>query len=146
MKKFKIGLPVAVCYLLTVLFITSFSLVMTDKEEGIFQVKKNIRSYQQIATAVFNQTENNSVIIAERMDKVFFPKRSVIYKLNNPVDYLSLKRLIENNYPVYYFNFTRNAAELALFNQKYFNNYQLSVEESLINFSEQSLYPVKITK
>ncbi len=142
--RFKVGLPVVTGCLVAVLFISSFSLVMLDREEGIYQVKRNILSYQKIANAVFKQTQNNAVIIAERMDKVFFPNRRVVFKLNNVSDYLTIRRLIENNFPVYYFYFTRSTEELAEFNQKYFNSYGLEVGKSLLDFEKQSLYPVKI--
>ncbi len=145
-KKYKAGLPLIVIYLLTVLTMSSYQAVMLDKDEGIFKVKRNLTDYQQIAATVINQTESNSIIIADTMDKVFFPARKVIFRLYNSQHYVKIRELIEAGYPVYYFYFTRTNEELVKFNQKYFEDFGLKVGESILDFEELSLYPVQIVK
>jgi len=115
---------------------------MLDKSEGIFKVRQNLEEYQQIAAQVVAATETNAVIISERMDKVFFPARRVIYKLNQPADYQNAKKLLENDYPVYYFNFTLNDETLRQLNENFYEPQGLKVNQSLLDFKNQSLYPI----
>ena len=136
---------VVLVYFFAVLSLTSYQTVFWGPEEGVLKVKENINGYQQIASQVFSLVPEKSVIIAGTMDKVFFPARSVIVALNNPQDYVKLKKLLYQGYAVYYFYFSRTPAELAEFNQRYFQSYGLRVESSLIDFEEQSLYPVVAT-
>ena len=137
----KIKYPLAVI-LFGVLAVNAFQLVMLDKSEGIFKVRQNLEEYQQIAAQVVAATETNAVIISERMDKVFFPARRVIYKLNQPADYQNAKKLLENDYPVYYFNFTLNDETLRQLNENFYEPQGLKVNQSLLDFKNQSLYPI----
>jgi len=136
---------VVLVYFFAVLSLTSYQTVFWGPEEGVLKVKENINGYQQIASQVFSLVPEKSVIIAGTMDKVFFPARSVIIALNYPQDYVKIKQLLYQGYAVYYFYFSRTPAELAEFNQRYFQSYGLRVESSLIDFEEQSLYPVVAT-
>jgi len=144
LRNFKLAKILFIIYLFCVLVLASYQTVFLSKDEGLLKVKSNLIGYQNLAQVVVKQTEDNAVIIADKMDKVFFPARSVIYKLNNPQDYDRIKQLIVNGYQVYYFYFTRDSIELEKFNQKYFYDFGLKVGESLIDFDEQSLYPVLI--
>lgn len=139
----KISYPLMVV-LFGVLAVNAFQLVMLDKNEGIFKVQENLKTYQQIAAQVIASTETNAIIISERMDKVFFPARRVIYKLNQPADYQNVKKLRQAGYAVYYFNFTLNDEGLNRLNEDFYKPQGLKVGKSLIDFQNQSLYPVTL--
>ena len=145
-KKFKVGYPLIVILLIIVLGFQSYRVVMESPEEGIYKVKRNINEYQYIASNVIENTENNSIIIADRMDKVFFPIRRVIFRLNVNQDYVRIKELIKADYPIYYFYFTRTESELNEFSRKYFEPHGLKVEKSILDFDKQSLYPVQVIR
>ncbi|MCX6785511.1 MAG: glycosyltransferase family 39 protein [Candidatus Komeilibacteria bacterium] len=143
-KRFKLAGPVFIVYLWLLCGFTSYQLVMLNDQEGILAVQKNINEYQIIATEVINRTPAKAVIIADRLDKVFFPDRSVIFRLNVAADYVRINELIAGGYPVYWFNFTRTADDLAYFNKQSFEPYRLKLGNSLLSFAKQSLYPVEI--
>ncbi len=135
-------LPVVSVILFLVLGFNSYQVVYLSEGDGLKDVKNTLNEYQVIAKEVKGLTEDKAIIIAERMDKVFFPSRSVIFKLNNDNDYLAVNQLIEAGYPVYYFNFTRTEEELNKFNDKYFTKFNLEVGKSIHDFKEQSLYSI----
>ncbi|MBU1037215.1 glycosyltransferase family 39 protein [Patescibacteria group bacterium] len=146
LKKRKITLGITVTALWLFFAFLSFQLVIMDNQEGIYKISKNIKEYQNIAGQVQTKTENNAIIIADRLDKVFFPKRKVIFRLNNNLNFLAVKKLIVAGYPVYYFYFTRSSEDLTYFNEKYFKKFDLEVNPSILGFKEQSLYPIKLTE
>lgn len=120
----------------------SLRLVMFDPQEGILKVENDLTSYQAIYGQVASYTPQNAIIIADTQDKVFWPARRVIFRLNNEVDYQNLRKLIEAGYPVYYFYFSRSDDDLSYFSQKYFSAYGLKIDASILDFDQQSLYPV----
>ncbi|HLC63766.1 MAG TPA: glycosyltransferase family 39 protein [Patescibacteria group bacterium] len=144
LKRYRLLTAVATILLWLILSVRSYNTVMLDNEEGLLKVKQNLKEYQSISAQVVSRTEANAVIIADRLDKAFFPQRSVIFRLNLDQDYVRIKRLIEADYPVYYFDFTKTEAELIYLNQAFFEKHDLRVGKSLLDFEKQSLYPVKI--
>ncbi|HLD27884.1 MAG TPA: glycosyltransferase family 39 protein [Patescibacteria group bacterium] len=131
-------------YIWLALFFTSYQLAVLDPSEGILQVQKNIAGYQSLAADVIKRTPENAVIIAERMDKVFWPARSVIYALNRDYDYVRIKELITNGWPVYWFSFTLTDESRNLINQNSYAKFGLRAEKSVLDFNNQSLYPINI--
>lgn len=77
-KLWKIGTPIAMAF-----FIFSFIAVFYTEGEGIFAIKRTLANYEIRAEEVFNLTENNSIIATDRNDKLFFPKRKIIYPLRS---------------------------------------------------------------
>ncbi len=146
LKKFKTVFTITAILVLAMLAFNSYKIVMLDPEEGLFQVSRNLNSYKKIAKAVINQTESRSIIIADTMDKVFFPERRVIFRLNTSSDYDRIQELIKAGWPVYYFYFTRSPEELARFNERYFLSHGLKVAPSDLSFNQQSLYPVRLNE
>jgi hypothetical protein len=118
--------------------------VYFGQDEGIYYVYQNLNGYQTIQAAVDKKIEDNAIIIADRLDKVFFPRHAVIFRLNNNEDYNRIYQLIEAGYPVYYFYFSRTPDQLQGFNQKFYQPYQLEVKPSILDLEEQSLYPVRL--
>ncbi len=145
-RRYKLITPVILILLFTVLSLTSFKIVMLDGQEGLYRVKENLNEYQIIAQQVNEAIEPNSIIVAGRMDKVFFPQKSVIFRLNVDHDYLRIKKLIEAGYPVYYFYFTRTNDKLNEFSKTNFEPFNLKVDKSILDFNKQSLYPINNLK
>jgi len=144
LKKYKLPSLILGCLVFLILCLSSWNLVMNGKEEGIFQVRQNLIEYRQIADGVFAVTEPYSIIIAGRLDKVFFPSRRVVFKLNTEADYARIRELIEIGWPIYLFDFTLSQEELTSINDRFFFQHNLVLEPSLIDFTTQSLYPVKL--
>jgi len=144
LKRYTIAKPAFGIFLFTCLFLVSFPAVALEPREGIYQVNDNLRGYQKLAQAVFNKTETNSIIIAGRLDKVFFPVRRVIFKLNNEQDYVRIKELISGGYPVYYFDFSLLPEDLAFLNEHTYAVHDLKLSDELLKFGKQSLYKIEI--
>lgn len=124
-------------------FYLSFNLVYLDQEEGIFKIKSNIEDYQIIAKGVLKITESNSIIIAERNDKIFFPVRKIIYKLNNDRDNQLIGLLITNE-KIYWWRFKLTGDDLAYLKQQYFEKkYGWYLGSAIYCFRQQCLYPLK---
>ena len=121
----------------------SFNLVFLDQEEGIFKIKNNIKGYQRIAHEVIKLTEEDAVIIAERNDKVFFPARSVIYKLNNERDKELIARLLDKR-SVYWWRFQLTGDDLEYIKQvNSRENYQWFLAKPVFCKENQCLYPLE---
>lgn len=144
LKKFTIAKPAFGIFLFTCLFLVSYPAVALEPGEGIYQVSKNIQEYQRLGQAVFEKTEDNAVIVAGRLDKVFFPTRRVIFKLNKSQDYDRIKELIGGGYPVYYFDFSLGPEDLAFLNEQIYAVPGLKLSDELLKFGQQSLYRVEL--
>jgi len=100
-KRQKYILPVVSVVLFIILSWQSYQVVVLSEGDGLKDVSNTLSGYQVLAQEVNNLTPDNSIIIADRLDKVFFPSRSVIFKLNNDRDYNAVYDLIDAGYPVY---------------------------------------------
>ena len=139
LKKKKIGgIILALIFLIMVFF--SVKLTVYGPQEGILKVKENIYRYENIAKEVFNLTEENSIIIASRSDKMFFPERRVIFEAKENKDLESIYKLLEQDVPVYYFNFTFPQKDWDYLNNRRFAEFGFNISEPIKTFDELSLY------
>lgn len=97
---------IALVLMLIILFNASMNLVLSKKPDSILPVKNRISTYKQNASTVNMLTEENSVIITVRKDKLFFPDRKVIHTF----EALTLNKDLQNilpglikAVPVYYY-------------------------------------------
>lgn len=137
---------IALVYVMLILFVSlgalSLNQVIYGQDEGIYYVQQNINYYEMLQNQVNQKIEKNAIIIADRMDKVFFPRHSVVFKLNCDYDYERVENLIKAGYPVYYFYFTRSDEELKKFSELFYQPHRLKVLASIADFKELSLYPI----
>ncbi len=86
-----------VIVVVTVLIVVQFSssLVITDDEEGLVAVRTHTIEYRNMAARVVRETPENAVIIAGRADKVLFPERKVIYRVDRPEEFAGVRNLLE---------------------------------------------------
>lgn len=82
------------------IFYSSVSKVLLDSEEGLATVRAHTIEYRRHVDRVLKETPDESVIIAGRADKVFFPERNVIVGLNRMYDLRSIRKLLVTQ-PVY---------------------------------------------
>lgn len=143
-NRFKILKIFTAALIFCLFFYFSFQLVYFEKDEGILKVKKNLEEYQQIAKETISQTTKDSVIIAERNDKIFFPLRAVIYNLNNKQDYQAIYSLL-NKRKIYWWRFALNNADLEYLNESLIKDYQWFLEPAIYCHDNQCLYPIKIS-
>lgn len=142
LKRKKIGGIVLALMLLVMVFF-SVKLTVFDNQEGVLKVKENIFHYQDISRQVFDMTEENAVIVANRSDKIFFPERRVIFKLISQDDLQGLSNILDENVPVYVFNITYPEKDINYLNNKKFAEFGFKISEPIKTFGELSLYKLQ---
>ncbi len=99
-KKIKIVLGA----ILAMIFLgLSLNAVCFASEESLASVAKTVKSYQQINQTVRGLTEEGAVIISSYSDKLFFPKRKVIFYWREE-RFLQNIALIAKEAPVYFYD------------------------------------------
>lgn len=130
----------ALAFLISCNFLFVFKL--TDESVG----RNVLGQYAEIKNAVLNLTENNSIIIAGYYDKLFFPDRLVIENIDEERDKRleEIKKLLEKNYPVYYYSW--NSDDDILYLNKILSKYNLSLDNSKKIREGERLFQVKSLK
>jgi hypothetical protein len=126
-KFYKIAALIAIAF-----FVLSFIPVFYAEGEGIMAVKDTLAGYESRAQEVFNLTESNSIIITDRNDKMFFPKRKIIYPLRSENTYQAVSSLLKF-IPVYYYG-------IAISEKEKFNNLKL---ELVKKWENEALYKIE---
>ncbi len=116
--------------------------VYLDKQEGIYAINNTISTYQEMSDIVINGTEDNATIIARKSDKVFFPRRTVIYDLFYDVDYERVADLV-NELPVYLWDWQHEEVVLNYINFKYYNRFGLQIIPTDLMYDNMRLYSIK---
>ncbi|MFH1187887.1 MAG: hypothetical protein V1688_03435, partial [bacterium] len=126
--------------------LTSYNILfvfkLTDESIG----RNVLGEYAEIKNAVLNLTENNSIIIAGYYDKLFFPDRMVIENIGEERDKRleEIKKLLEKNYPIYYYSW--NSDEDILYLNKILSKYNLSLTNAKKIREGERLFQVKSLK
>ncbi|MFA5954721.1 MAG: glycosyltransferase family 39 protein [Patescibacteria group bacterium] len=96
--------------LLLVLGFSSFLQVYFDSSEGLAVVASRLATYRTVSQTVNALTGTDSVIVGDRIDKIFFPERSVISPGDRPfTTYTEVIRVlptIADNVPLYLYSLT----------------------------------------
>lgn len=123
--------------LLCALIYPSADLVLRSKPDSILPVRSRIKAYREISYQINQLTEEDSVIVTVRKDKLFFPDRKVIHTF----DALSLNKEILDILvdltpitPVYYYALGPEPVV------EFDNGLKL---EKIANFDQEILYQVK---
>ena len=90
-------------------------------------------------------TEDNAIIISKKSDKIFFPKRDVIYDLYFDVDYSRVRSLIKS-YPVYLWDWQHNVETVNYLNTSIYNPANLMIVPAGVGYNNMSLYEIKINE
>jgi hypothetical protein len=116
-KSLKVASYVFLISLLFVYFLLSVNFLLYGKDEGLLLSAQRQLETKNEFNQVLNLTENNSVIITQYHDKIFFPDRKVITGQFND-DLMNLEyRKLTDYLPVYYYNFTYPQNTLSYLNQ-----------------------------
>ncbi|MFA7377583.1 MAG: hypothetical protein WCZ15_02155, partial [Patescibacteria group bacterium] len=106
----------------------SINFVLFGSEEGLVHLYYNNLREKQSAEEIFSLTENEAIIITKYYDKFIFPERRVIMgTLPNDEIFRSSQKLA-NYYPLYYYNFYLNEADIAYLNERKLLAYNLNLE------------------
>jgi len=111
------------------------------EDEGLRYVRNHLWRYERISERVVELTEDNAIIITDRSDKIFFPKRKIVYPFMAEATYDLLPKMYFVA-PTYYYSvaLTEGAVE-------YLNNGILAKKgmrmEKIESFDNEALYIFK---
>jgi len=131
-RKIKAKAIAAVLFFL-VLNLFVFDLVFAETDESIFAVKKNLEKYAEIRKKVLHITPENAIIITDRSDKIFFPKRKVVVFLGNYAIFDLTKKIIDSR-PIYYYTHYPPADMNYLNEKKIKQNLNFVLKEKINDF------------
>jgi len=90
------------------MFYWSLSSVWLAGPESLAAIRTTVKNYHQINKQVRSLTETEAVIISSYSDKIFFPKRRVIFYWQDPAYWENI-RLIAQAAPVYFYSIDSGA-------------------------------------
>lgn len=126
-----LGKRVAQAFIISMLIFFSawgLNFVLFGSEEGLIHLYYNNLREKQYVEEIFNLTEREAVIITKYYDKFIFPERRVIVGSLPNAEILKASQKLINYYPVYYYNFYLNAADIAYLNEHKLPAYNLQLE------------------
>ncbi len=131
-----------VVFLIGIYVVCSVYLVWWQPLEGLAVIRGNVIRFEQISLAIQKNTEFDSVIVAERTDKMFWPARQVIFALANDSDFTAVKNIIQSGKKVYKFQPTLSVKELGDLNKVWLGQYYLQLLPVGHGWSGYSLYQI----
>ncbi|HQA63827.1 MAG TPA: hypothetical protein PK085_01820 [bacterium] len=90
------------------MFYWSLSSVWLAGPESLAAIRTTVKNYHQINKQVRSLTETEAVIVSSYSDKIFFPKRRVIFYWQDPAYWENI-RLIAQAAPVYFYSIDSGA-------------------------------------
>ena len=91
----------AICY-----FIWNAYYVLVAAPVSLLKVRTTLKTYQPKVERVLALTKPDSLVIASWYDKLFWPKRKVVFSLNSQ-EFLKVLPFIIKKYPVYYYSWSK---------------------------------------
>jgi hypothetical protein len=126
--------------IITLIFILSMQFVLFGSEEGLaYSFNKHGQAKREF-NKVLELTENNSVIITEYHDKLFFPERKVIVGLFDNKNMIDRYAKLIDYLPVYYYNFTFHDKDTKYLNDRRLREHGLGIEAVKQITSDFTLY------
>ncbi len=122
------------------IYLLSFNYLLFGSEEGLYYTYFNFKKDQKNIEKVWNNTEENAVIITEYHDKLLFPERKVIRGLLSDQNMNYYYSKVARYLPLYYFNFTFPEKDFNYLNERKLKEVGLSIEFEKEISSEFSLY------
>jgi hypothetical protein len=129
---------VAVVGLMAVCIGLNIFTVFWDGDDSLVVMSETLERSQEIRVEVLMRTEEDSVIVVDRADKLFFPYRYVRYPLRDETTYQLIPVLLETR-PVYYYGISFPQDDLNFLNGQKLP--ALGVQIQFVQeFGQESLY------
>ena len=122
-------------------FSLSIHTVFFKGPDSLRAVAATLSRSEEIRSQVLAQTQENSVIVVDRSDKIFFPYRRIRQPLRSEITYELLPRL-ERRVPVYYYGITLPEEDLQYLNTAVLGPRGLRIE-FIQTFDDESLYQIE---
>ncbi len=107
---------------------SNFAFLVYGSEEGLIYSLEKGKLARQEFQKVMELTENNSVIITQYHDKLFFGERKVIVGLFDNKDMVKKYARLTEYLPVYYYNFILRDIDIEYLNEKRLGEVGLGIE------------------
>lgn len=140
-KNKKLKLAIAFVSIMALAYL-SFDLVWINSEESLLAVQKSISGYYVKRDLVSNSIPENSVIMTEKSDKIFFPKFKVITEPGNEKVIDNVKKMIIDGIPIYYYTFLADN-DINVYNN-YLKSSGLQLNNKIRIFGNENLFSVEI--
>jgi hypothetical protein len=109
-------------------------------EDGLLQVRTNLLRTAEIKAEVLDLTEQDSVIIVDHGDKIFFPDRTVRYPLRDQTTYDLMPGIVLRT-ELYYYGITFPESDMEYLNIKKLAEMDLQID-LVQTFDQESLYRI----
>jgi len=137
---FSLALQVIVVMIVS---ISSLFFVLYGSEEGLVYLYHNSLAEKVNTATVLSLTEPDSVIITRYYDKFFWPERRVIMGNIPTEEIFSAAAKLVKYYPVYYYSFYLNEADVNYLNERKLPPYNLSINLIQKTNLQSGLYQLK---
>jgi len=111
-----------------IIMASSLIFVLYGSEEGLAYLYYNNKLEKISVEKVLSLTEPESIIITRYYDKFFFPERRVIMGTIPDQELLTAVGKLSQYYPIYYYNFHLNEADVVYLNNRKLPEYNLEME------------------
>lgn len=128
------------CVLVILIFGLNLRIVFFDGQDALTRVAQNLRESREIKKEVLSITPEDSVIVVDRADKLFFPDRHVHYPLRSEVTYNLIPKIASTK-PLFYYGITFPQSDIDYLNQTKLKNLELKIEP-IKTFNEETLYKI----
>jgi len=112
-------------------------------EEGLIAVACNINHYQKVNQAAQKKLDENSIIISDRSDKIFWPEFRVAVFLGDFTVFKKLAKVVDR-VPVYYYSHNQLTDENLNYLNKNIQEFGLVLEKGISLNGEGGLYELKV--
>jgi hypothetical protein len=123
-KKIIAGIQVVI---ISIFAVISIDYVLYGSEEGLVHLYYNNLREKGYIERVFSLTEPESVLITKYYDKFLFPQRRVIMGNIQNEEVLTATSKLANYYPIYYYNFYLEEADINYLNDRKLPKYNLEM-------------------
>lgn len=85
----------------------SLRIVLFASDESLLPIAQTLKTYHQTLQRVEQSIEQKAILVVDRSDKIFWPRRRVVSYLGNDAIFDGVKRLVDSEYPIYYYLHTQ---------------------------------------
>lgn len=116
----------------------SYSLVWIKGDESLSHIQKSIQGYYIKREAVSHLIPEDSFIITEKSDKVFFPEFKILIGAYDQRIINAMKNILANDYPLYYYTH-QDKKDIQKIRSKLLEN-QIYLQERIKIFNNEYIY------
>lgn len=121
-----------------VLVVLNMRVVFFQGQDALVRMMSVLQTSEQIQAHVLSLVPEQGIIITDRSDKIFFPKRRVLVPLRSEQTYTAIPLLMEH-VPVYYYGITLPEKDLTFLNEQILLPHGVRMQ-FIQSFGVESLY------